>query len=31
LQKEKAAGVAIIIYTGLIYGLSIGWLFFGEA
>lgn len=30
LQKEKAAGVAIIIYTGLIYGLSIGWIFFGE-
>jgi drug/metabolite transporter (DMT)-like permease len=31
LQKERAAGVAIIIYTGLIYGLSIGWIFFGEA
>jgi len=31
LQKERAAGVAIIIYTGLIYGLSIGWLVFGEA
>jgi len=30
LQKEKAASVAIIIYTGLIYGLSIGWLVFGE-
>jgi drug/metabolite transporter (DMT)-like permease len=31
LQKEKAASVAIIVYTGLIYGLSIGWLLFGEA
>jgi len=31
LQKEKAASVAIIVYTGLIYGLSIGWIFFGEA
>ena len=30
LQKEKAASVAIIVYTGLIYGLSIGWLYFGE-
>src|SRR5215203_3708209 len=30
LQKEKAASVAIIVYTGLIYGLSIGWLVFGE-
>ena len=31
LQKEKAASVAIIVYTGLIYGLSIGWILFGEA
>jgi drug/metabolite transporter (DMT)-like permease len=31
LQREKAASVAIIVYTGLIYGLSIGWIFFGEA
>lgn len=31
LQKEKAASVAIIVYTGLIYGLSIGWIVFGEA
>lgn len=31
LQKEKAASVAIIVYTGLIYGLSVGWLFFDEA
>lgn len=30
LQREKAASVAIIVYTGLIYGLSIGWIFFGE-
>lgn len=30
LQKEKAASVAIIVYTGLIYGLSIGWIFFDE-
>lgn len=31
LQKEKAASVAIIIYSGLIYGISIGWIVFGEA
>lgn len=31
LQKERAASVAIIVYTGLIYGLSVGWIFFGEA
>ena len=31
LQKEKAASVAIIVYTGLIYGISIGWIVFGEA
>jgi drug/metabolite transporter (DMT)-like permease len=31
LQKEKAASVAIINYSGLIYGLSIGWFVFGEA
>lgn len=30
LQKEKAASVAIINYTGLIYGISIGWIVFGE-
>ena len=30
LQKEKAASVAIIVYSGLIYGISIGWLVFGE-
>ena len=31
LQKEKAASVAIVNYTGLIYGLLIGWFVFGEA
>ena len=31
LQKEKAASVAIINYSGLIYGLFFGWLIFGEA
>lgn len=31
LQKERAASVAIIIYTGLIYGISIGWIVFGES
>jgi len=30
LQKEKAASVAIIVYTGLIYGLSVGWIIFDE-
>jgi drug/metabolite transporter (DMT)-like permease len=30
LQREKAASVAIIVYTGLIYGISIGWIAFGE-
>lgn len=30
LQKEKAASVAIINYTGLIYGLLFGWFVFGE-
>ena len=29
-QKEKASGIAIIAYSGLIYGLSVGWLVFGE-
>ncbi|MFL6468976.1 MAG: DMT family transporter [Pyrinomonadaceae bacterium] len=31
LQKERVAGVAIINYTGLIYGLLAGSLIFGEA
>lgn len=30
-SREKAASAAIIIYTGLIYGITIGWIFFGEA
>ena len=30
LQKEKAASVAIINYTGLIYALSVGFFVFGE-
>ncbi len=30
LQKEPAASVAIVNYTGLIYGLLIGWFIFGE-
>jgi len=31
LQKEKAASVAIVNYTGLTYGLLVGWFVFGEA
>lgn len=31
LQKEKAASVAIINYSGLIYALAFGWFVFGEA
>lgn len=31
LQKEKAASVAIINYTGLVYALSIGFIVFGES
>ncbi len=31
LQKEKAASVTIVNYTGLTYGLLIGWFVFGEA
>ena len=30
LQKERAASVAIVNYTGLIYALLIGWFVFGE-
>lgn len=30
LQKEKAASVAIVNYSGLIYGLMFGWFIFGE-
>lgn len=29
-SREKAASVAIIVYSGLIYGITIGWVFFGE-
>jgi drug/metabolite transporter (DMT)-like permease len=29
-QKEKASGIAIIAYSGLIYGLTVGWLVFDE-
>ena len=31
LSREKAASVAIIIYSGLIYGISLGWIVYGEA
>jgi drug/metabolite transporter (DMT)-like permease len=31
LQKEKAASVAIVNYSGLIYALIVGWFVFGEA
>lgn len=30
LQKEAVAGVAIVNYTGLIYGVTLGWIIFGE-
>ncbi len=30
LSREKAASVAIIIYSGLIYGISFGWIFYDE-
>ena len=29
-SREKAASVAIIVYTGLIYGIAVGWLVFNE-
>ena len=29
-QKEKASGIAIIVYSGLIYGLLTGWFVFNE-
>ncbi len=31
LQREKAASVVIVNYTGLTYGLLIGWFVFGES
>jgi drug/metabolite transporter (DMT)-like permease len=30
LQKERAASVSIVNYTGLVYAITIGWLIFGE-
>jgi drug/metabolite transporter (DMT)-like permease len=30
LQKERAASVSIVNYTGLIYAITIGWIVFGE-
>lgn len=30
LSREKAASVAIIIYSGLIYGIAFGWLVYNE-
>ena len=30
LQKERAASVSIVNYSGLVYAISIGWLVFGE-
>lgn len=30
-SREKAASVAIVVYTGLVYGIAIGWIFYGEA
>jgi drug/metabolite transporter (DMT)-like permease len=30
LQKERAASVSIVNYTGLIYAITIGWFIFGE-
>lgn len=29
-SREKAASVAIIVYTGLVYAIAIGWFFYGE-
>jgi len=31
LQREKVAGVAIVIYSGLVYAVVVGWTFFGES
>ena len=30
LQKERAASVSIVNYTGLVYAITIGWFVFGE-
>jgi drug/metabolite transporter (DMT)-like permease len=29
-SRERAASVAIIVYSGLVYAISIGWIFYGE-
>ncbi|MCB1025477.1 MAG: DMT family transporter [Acidobacteria bacterium] len=29
-SREKAASVAIIVYTGLVYAISVGWIVYGE-
>ncbi len=29
-SREKAASVAIVVYTGLVYAITIGWIFYGE-
>ncbi len=29
-SREKAASVAIVVYTGLIYGITVGWIYYGE-
>lgn len=29
-SRERAASVAIIVYTGLVYAIAIGWFFYGE-
>jgi drug/metabolite transporter (DMT)-like permease len=31
LQTEAVAGVAIIIYSGLVYAITVGWIIFGES
>lgn len=31
LSRERAASVAIIVYSGLVYGIAIGWIFYDEA
>ncbi|NNE99582.1 MAG: DMT family transporter [Pyrinomonadaceae bacterium] len=29
-SRERAASVAIIVYTGLVYAISVGWIIYGE-
>ncbi len=31
LQREAVAGVAIVNYSGIVYGVVLGWIIFGEA